>query len=60
MREWRTREQSFVLENNSVPQTAAEDGINERWKCHRTDRDVILSSAPEAAAGTARMSQHRE
>lgn len=60
MRARRTREQSFVLENNSVTQTAAEDGIHQRWKCHSTDRDVILSSAPEAAAASARMSQHRE
>lgn len=60
MRARRTREQSFVLENNSVTQTAAEDGIHQQWKCHSTDRDVILSSAPEAAAASARMSQHRE
>lgn len=60
MREWKIRELSFVLENNWVTEAAAEQGINLQWKCHRTDRDVILSSAPEAAAAAARMSQHRE
>lgn len=60
MREQRIRELSFVLENNWVTEPAAEHGINLWWKCHSTDRDVILSSAPEAAAGAARMRQHQE
>lgn len=58
MRERRIWELSFVLENNWVTEAAAEQGINLQWKCHQAARDVILSSAPEAAAAT--MSQHRE